>query len=250
MKKWINGLQKRFEKMNWGQTVCGLKCRIASDKETYTIGEPIKIFIEIKNITNDKKIIWNHTLATGWRVNGHDCQASYGLPVQKPLKEESQVILPHEVFKTEYFITDLSVPVSPRMGKVVFSEAKEYYIWKKLQLAQLNEKDEWESLPILISTGITIKLIGKQPDLSKLPEVSKRWKSEHKIEDFCWLKDNYIKIGDTADCVKLILGEPVNITGHRWLYVKCDIEKKQYSAWYLLLDLTNKVSGWYEKPIE
>ena len=93
--------------------------------------------------------------------------------------------------------------------------------------------------------------ITTKPNL-KMKEVSFRWKQEHKIEDFYWLKDNYIKPGCSKEFVREILGTPLNAPNENnaWLYVKCDYEKKQFSAWYLMFNSDDKATEWYEKPIE
>ncbi|MFA5793584.1 MAG: hypothetical protein WC980_00740 [Candidatus Brocadiia bacterium] len=151
----------RPEKVNWGQPVNGLQCRINSDKKAYKKGEPIQVAIEIRNGTEDKMTVWNGTFAAGWRMNGKDCQTIDDLPVKKPCKEESQTIMPNEVFKAKEVITNLSIPFSAHYRKKIFKEKGEYQISLELRLYRLNEKDEWESLPILISNTIIIGILNE-----------------------------------------------------------------------------------------
>jgi hypothetical protein len=149
----------RPESMNWGQLMNGLQCRIGSDKDSYKIGEPVQVAIEIRNGTEDKMIIWHSTFAVGWQMNGQACQTTYGLPVTKPRKEESQIIMPNEVFNAKEFITNLSIPFSAHYGKKIFIKEGEYRVSLEVRLYRLNEKDEWEPLPVLTSNTITIEIL-------------------------------------------------------------------------------------------
>lgn len=167
VEKWIESCQKRLERLeksNWGLPVDGLQCRIAGDKGIYSVGEPIHVFIEIKNTTNNKKNIWyrkDRTFETGWKINGQDCQMTYGLPVIMPRREELQIISPGEIFKVEFNINNLSVPVSAHYGKDILSKSGKYAVSLKTQIYQLNEKDTWELPPILVSNTIIINVTEK-----------------------------------------------------------------------------------------
>ena len=156
--------REKVEKWNWGLPVDGLQCRIAGDKGIYSVGEPIHVFIEIKNTTNNKKNIWyrkDRTFETGWKINGQDCQMTYGLPVIMPRRDELQIISPGEIFKVEFNINNLSVPVSAHYGKDILSKSGKYAVSLKIQIYQLNEKDTWELPPILVSNTITINVTEK-----------------------------------------------------------------------------------------
>mgnify|MGYP006419287061 FL=1 len=88
----------------------------------------------------------------------------------------------------------------------------------------------------------------------RMADVSGRWKKEKRIDDFHFLKDNWIKPGCTVDFAKEVLGEPLNTHqaedgSQFWMYVKCDAEKKQFHSWTLLLDSGGKVTGWRSKGI-
>ena len=90
-------------------------------------------------------------------------------------------------------------------------------------------------------------------DSSPMSIVSARWKKERKIEDFHYLKDNYLKVGIEATEVIKILGEPLNKSKHNstryWLYIKCNVTTKQYYAWTCVIGKDNKISQWIKKGI-
>ncbi len=86
-------------------------------------------------------------------------------------------------------------------------------------------------------------------------EISANWKTNRAIEDFRVLKDALLKPGVDSDVVVDILGDPYSRSALHdgesyWLYVKVDVDKKQYYAWSCVVSEDGKVIKWYQKGME
>lgn len=85
-------------------------------------------------------------------------------------------------------------------------------------------------------------------------DVSERWKKDRGIDDFIYLKDNWVRVGCNEQIAKDLLGEPLSFYRSEdgiqsWFYVRCDAEKKQFYSWTLCLDAKGKVTRWHCKGI-
>ena len=109
-----------------------------------------------------------------------------------------------------------------------------------------------KNLILIISLFLSTILYGqdstdksKQPTTEEISQKTKSWLKSKSIDDFNWLKDNVLKKGIHKDEVIKYLGEPLSTEDTKeytllW-YKKTNVEKKEYYACYLAIDLNNKL---------
>ena len=122
-------------------------------------------------------------------------------------------------------------------------------------------RKKMKHLIIIISLFLSAFLYGqdssdksKQPTTEEISQKTKSWLKSKSFEDFNWFKDNVLKVGVHKDLIIKYLGEPLSTEDTKeytllW-YKKINVEKKEYYACYLAIDLNKKLLWVTSKGVE
>ena len=109
-------------------------------------------------------------------------------------------------------------------------------------------------LLIFISSLLAEESEQSKPTKEEINNKSNSWLKTKSFEDFQWLKDNVLEKGLSKESVIKYLGKPISIDNTKeytlFWYKKIDINKKEFYACYLAIDLNNKLLWVTAKGVE